>query len=155
MFDEARAKRANQYPLGWPARAPASGGKDPCWRIRRENADAMFKFDGELDRYRSWKNRIRDHASEYWPLWRTLLDQSAEAKSEIDWMTLQSMDFGCVTADHLSSDLWSFLLKWVGPNLYLRRTRIGSNIEGNGFELWRRFFTDVEGCCDLVKMAGR
>ena len=28
-------------------------------------------------------------------------------------------------------------------------------IEGNGLELWRRVFSEYEGCDDLVKMAGR
>ena len=60
-----------------------------------------------------------------------------------------------VLASHLSADLWSFLLRWIGPTLYLRRTKMGQNIEGNGFELWRKLFLEYEGSDKLMQIAGR
>ena len=60
-----------------------------------------------------------------------------------------------VDAASLSGDLWSFLLRWIGPTLYLRRTKMSPQIEGNGLELWRKLFTEYEGSDELVKMAGR
>ena len=55
----------------------------------------------------------------------------------------------------LTNDLWSFLLRWIGPTLYLRRTRMGPSIEGNGLELWRRLFTEYQGSDELIKLAGK
>ena len=65
------------------------------------------------------------------------------------------MNLCCVKGFVLANDLWSFLLRWIGPTLYLRRTRMGPAIEGNGIELWRRLFTEYQGSDELVKLAGK
>ena len=68
---------------------------------------------------------------------------------------LNGLTFFGVSAHGLSSDLWSFLLRWLGPKLYPRRTRISLDVEGNGFELWRKLFSEYEGSDELINMAGR
>ena len=64
------------------------------------------------------------------------------AKKEHLMSDLRTFTWYDVPADQLSSDLWSFLLRWIGPTLYVRRTKMGINIEGNGFELWRKYCFD-------------
>ena len=65
------------------------------------------------------------------------------------------MDFNVANGNRISGDLWGFLLRWIGPNLYLRRTKLAHDTEGNGLELWRRLFTQYEGCDERVALAGR
>ena len=60
-----------------------------------------------------------------------------------------------VNALALANDLWSVLLRWLGPVLYQRRTKMGPGHEGNGLELWRRLFAEDQGSDELVKLAGR
>ena len=104
--------------------------EDPADSHRR-----IFKFDGELSQYRAWKSRIRDHASEDWPQWKQVLDHAERAGKELKVEDLQNLTLCGVNAQSLSSDLWSFLLRWLGPTLYLRPTTMGAQIEGNGLEI--------------------
>ena len=60
-----------------------------------------------------------------------------------------------VNAWDLSQDLWGFLLRWIGPKLYQRRTRMGQQIEGNGLELWRKIHSEFAGSDHLMQVAGR
>ena len=129
--------------------------KKPMWKIQRSNTEGLFPFDAELNKYRSWKNRIRDHASEELPFWRTVLDDATSTTMPITKELLQTMDFSSVNGEQLSNDLWSFLLRWIGPNLYQRRTKLSQGIEGNGLELWRKLFTEYEGSGELLAPAGR
>ena len=62
--------------------------------------------------------------------------------------------FGVNAAD-LSSDVWSVLLRWIGPQLYMRRMKLSIDIEGNGLELWRKLFAQCHGSDDLLQIAGR
>ena len=110
------------------------------WKIPRNNTEGLIKFDGALSDYKNWKNRIRDHSSEGWTPWREILDMAATARKEHRMEELESCTWHGVPAHHLSADLWSFLLKWIGPTLYARRIKMELNIEGNGVELWRKLF---------------
>ena len=101
------------------------------------------------------KNSARDHAAEEWPIRRDILDHAANADHELTMLELEKPTLGGLNAAHLSADLWSFLLRWVGPTLYLRRTKMGINIEGNGLELWRKLFAEFEGSDKLIQIAGR
>ena len=58
-------------------------------------------------------------------------------------------------SESIASDLWSFLLRWIGPSLYSRRTKFSPQIEGNGLELWRTLVSEYQGSDELIKMAGR
>ena len=127
----------------------------PLWKIPKQNTEGLFKFDGEMAQYKNWQNRVRDHASEEWPAWRDVLDHAATYKQELTMPYLQSTTLFGVNASHLSADLWSFLLRWIGPQLYMRRTKMGLNIEGNGLELWRRIYSEYAGSDKLIQIAGR
>ena len=104
----------------------------------------MF-FGGATESYRNWQNRIRDHAADEWPHWRYILDHAAKAPHELTQEQLQKMSLFNVNAWDLSQDLWSFLLRWIGPRLYQRRTRMGKQIEGNGLELWKKNHSETAG----------
>ena len=39
--------------------------------------------------------------------------------------------------------------------MYIRRTKLSPDIEGNGLELWRKLSSEYDGNDELVKMAGR
>ena len=127
----------------------------PFWKINRKETDGLFKFDGELANYRAWKSRIRDHAAEEWAAWRQILDHAETVGRELSMEELERTTLFGVNGALLSNDLWSFLLRWIGPTLYLRRTRMGPSAEGNGIELWRRLFTEYQGSDELIKLAGR
>ena len=60
-----------------------------------------------------------------------------------------------VNASHLSTDLWPFLLGWIGPKLYLRRTKIGLIIKENRLEPRRKPVSEFKGSDKLVQVAGR
>ena len=120
-----------------------------------KNADGLTQFDGNLSSYRNWSSRIRDHASDEWPQWREGLDQASKTSFELTQEFLQSAQIFGVNAWALSSDLWSFLLRWLGPKLYQRRMRMGLAIEGNGLELWRKLHNDYSASDKLIQVAGR
>jgi hypothetical protein len=83
-----------------------------------------------MDQYKPWRNRIRDHASEDWHEWRQILDDVVKVPHEIKLEDLKNVTLCGVNAYTLSLDLWSFMLRWVGPTLYPRRNRIAPHIEG-------------------------
>lgn len=127
----------------------------PFWRINRKETEGLFKFDGGLSGYRAWKSLIRNHASEEGPAWRQILDHAEGFDRELSLEELKHITVFGVNGLLLTNDLWSFLLRWIGPTLYLRRKRMGPAIEGNGIELWRRPVTECQGSDELVKLAGR
>ena len=59
-----------------------------------------------------------------------------------------------VNAWDMPSDLWSFLLKQIGPTLDSRRLKYGIGIEGNGLELRRQLNLQYSGSDKLVQIAG-
>ena len=141
----SQAQRPNgQY---WPG-APDS-------KMQRNITKGLFKFDGELSLDRSWESRIREHGAEKSPFWRQVLDNAEWVTHELKVDKLGNVNLSGVSASSLSSDLWSFLLEWLGPKLYGRRTKMSQDIEGNGLELRRRLFTQYQGSDELGKMAGR
>ena len=111
------------------------GPSRDIWRISRKNTEGLFKFDGVVSGYKAWKMRIRDRAAEEWPQWRDILDHAERASGELTLEYLQTIDLFGVNTASLSTDLWGFLLKWIGPTLYLRRTQVGHRIDGTGLEL--------------------
>ena len=125
------------------------------WKISRKNMEGLFKFDGENDKYKPWRSRIRDHCSEEWSFWRDILDHAEKVPYELKTEALQNSQLFGVNAAALSADRWSFLLRWIGPILYLRRMKMAPNIEGNGLELWRKLFTQHHGSDELLQAAGR
>ena len=90
-------------------------GARPVWRINRKETEGLFKFDGELANYRAWKSRVRDHASESWPEWREILDHAEATNDDLSLDRLATLDLYGVNGKVLANDLWSFLLKWIGP----------------------------------------
>ena len=124
-------------------------------RISRKNTEGLFKFDGAQADFKAWKKRIRGNASEEWPFWREVLDHSAKLQHPLTPDYLSSNYVFVVNGIHLASDIWSCLLRWVGPNMYIRRTILSPDIEGNGLELWRKLSSEYDGNDELVKMAGR
>ena len=83
------------------------GGGRPSWRISRKNTEGLFKFDGEIASYQSWKNRIRDHASEEWGSWREILDHAERVPHELKLEDLKYMNICGINGAQLSGDLWS------------------------------------------------
>ena len=101
----------------WGAHNP----QRPPWKINRKNTDALTPFNGVLEHYRDWAAWIRDHVSEDWASWREILDHSSQAPEELRPEQLKRLTIYGVNAWELSTDLWSFLLKQIGPTLYARR----------------------------------
>ena len=85
----------------------------PLWKIPRKNMEGLFKFDGELGQYKPWKSRIRDHCSEEWAQWRQVLDHAERVPYGLKTEHLQNTTLFGISASALSSDLWSFLLRWI------------------------------------------
>ena len=139
----------------WDSWATCQGfGPRPLWRISRKNTEGLFRFDGTQADFKAWKNRIRDHASEEWPFWREVIDHAAKLPYALTPDFRSSISLYGVNGMHLAWDLWSFLLRWIGPTMYIRRTKLSTDIEGNGLELWRKLSAEYDGNGELVKMAG-
>ena len=93
--------------------------------------------------------------SEDWSSWRQALDFAAGVQAEMEPAWLQQVTLCGVNGWELSSDLWSFLTRWIGPHLYQRGMRMGQDIEGHGPELWRKLPMELAGSDKLVQIAGR
>ena len=113
-------------------------------------------FDGRTADYKYWKERTKDHVGDTWMGWRALLDAAEQYEQPITKSDLDGMRFDAgVTGWDLAVDLWNFISKKIGQNLYERRNRLVAGDRFNGFELWQRLFHEHEGCDLLVQMAGR
>ena len=104
MFDDARRYGQVHTIAGSPPSYDLQL-KKPLWKIARQNTEGLFPFDGELERYRSWKSRIRDHTSEEWYFWRVILDHATYTNQPITNEVLSLMDFNQVSGQQLSSDV--------------------------------------------------
>ena len=59
-----------------------------------------------------------------------MLDRSERVPYELSTESLARTNLFGVNAAELSADLWSFLLRWIGPKLYLRRLQMSANAGG-------------------------
>lgn len=73
----------------------------------------------------------------------------------ISYTVLAETTYGRSTGWDLSLDLWNFISKRLGVTLYERRVTLASDIEGNGFELWRNLFCQYEGGDEYIQLDGR
>ena len=96
-----------------------------------------------------------DHIAEEWARWRMIIRECEQQKNPINWWQVQSIVIDGFNGTELALDIWSFISRYIGRRLYDRRAKLGVNIEGNGFELWRRLFYDHEGSSELIALAGR
>ena len=80
--------------------------RPPLWRINSRETEGLLEFGGDGNSYRSWTSRVRDHAAEEWPEWRTILDNVEKPPTE--WRTdqLAQQEFFGVNAQLLNADLW-------------------------------------------------
>lgn len=127
----------------------------PAYTIPLKNKEKLFEIDGDVKQYRLWKERLVDHMAEEWPAWRSITSQCERIKHPIGWPMVQSTNVMGFNGTELALDLWSFLSRFLSKGLYHRRKKMGINIEGNGFELWRRIFLENECASELVALAGR
>ena len=51
----------------------------------------------------------------------------------------------------MALDLWNLISNRIDQDTFERRTNLANGWEGNGFELWCRFFQDYEGGDELVQ----
>ena len=127
----------------------------PCYSIPRKHTDKLFEFDGGVRQYRLCKERMIDHMSERWPAWREIVAACETHKAPIGWSIVQQMNVLGFNGTELALDLWCVLSRFLGMDLYSRRKHMSINIDGNGFELWRRLFLENEGASELVALAGK
>ena len=100
--------------------------------------------------------KLTDHIATDNEHWRNLLFHVQKSdNAPITYVTLSNLRFGKLTGWDLSLDLWNFVSKRFGTNIYERRKKWVNGEEGNGFELWRRLFVEYEGGDEVVQNDGR
>lgn len=112
-------------------------------------------FNGDHSKYSHWKNKLTDHCCDTNPYWRALLQMCQETQHTIEYAPLANSRYGRFTGWDLSLDLWNFMSKRLGQDIYDRRLQLANNVEGNGFELWRALFTEYEGSDEYIALDGR
>ena len=112
-------------------------------------------FNATHKGYKFWKEKLTDHAAENNHEWRDLLRYAQLQDTPIHPNVLLGLRYGNMTGWDLALDLWGFISKRIDENTYDRRVTLAHGWEGNGFELWRRFFHDYEGGDELVQNDGR
>ena len=125
------------------------------YRITKKGINDLPTFDGDHGKYKTWKQKLVDHASESNEAWRNFLKHIERQTEPMTYQCLASLNFGRFTGWELALDLWSFISKRLGTTLYERRVQLAYGIEGNGVELWRRLFCDYEGGDAVVQLHGR
>ena len=77
---------------------------------------------------------------ESWEPWRDILKASENFKGTITPEHVDATTHQGYAGKDLAKALWNFVSRFLGYELYTRREKIGWQIQGNGFEPWRRMF---------------
>ena len=125
------------------------------YKINRKGMNELPVFNAEYAKYKNWKDKLTDHAAQDNANWKNLLRHCEGQVDHIEYEHLSCMSFGQSTGWDLSLDLWNFLSKKLGVDLYEKRITLAHGVEGNGFELWRRLYVDYEGGDEVVQNDGR
>ena len=125
------------------------------YKIREKGIKELPTFDGEHSGYRYWKNKLTDHMAKDNDHWRVLLKGVEAHPMHIEPQWLFTLQFGNLNGWQLAVDLWNLISDKSGKNIYERRITLAHGNEGNGFELWRKLFTDYEGGDEVIQNDGR
>ena len=79
---------------------------------------------------------------------RRLGRRGRHAQDQLHWTR------GACSGWQLSNDLYTFVMVFLGENLYQRRLKL-AGFEGNGFQRWKSLYKDVQGGDELIHNAGR
>ena len=137
------------------ATAVGFNARDDGYKIREKGVKELPIFDGKIEDYRYWRNKLTDHVAKDNEHWRILLAGAQNQPHHIEPRWLVGLRFGNKTGWDLSLDLWNLISDRVNKSYYEKRIRMAYGNEGNGFELWRRFFTDFQGSDEVVQNDGR
>ena len=102
-------------------------------------------FDAEHKQVQELETTLSDNASQDKVNWKHLLRHCESQTEPISYPLLSNMNFGNSTGWDPSLDLWNFISKRLGTDLYEKRIQLAHGVDGNGFELWRRLCQDYEG----------
>ena len=125
------------------------------FKISKKQIGDLPIFDGDYEKYSHWKNKMTDHCADTNPYWRATLKHVQEANGPIDYHTLARTRYGPLTGWDLALDMWNFISKRIGQNIYDKRIQLANGVDGNGFELWRALFVQYEGGDEFIKLDGR
>ena len=125
------------------------------FKLERKGVSDLPMFDGKHDKYSHWKNKLTDHAAENNTYWRAILKHVQQCTTPIDFHVLAATKYGKSTGWDLAMDLWNLISKRIGITLYEKRIQMANGVEGNGFELWRRYFFEYEGNDEYIQLEGR
>ena len=116
--------------------------------------DALKKFNGSLNDFQMWRERVIDHLCRTNRYWRTLLEtlQVYAVPITKEWLLTQSQ--GGHSGWELSMMLEQFLVEWLGDSLYRRRKQLCGGVPGNGFEMWRWLYQEFQGGSEAVMLGG-
>ena len=123
---------------------------EPC----RKKNDALKKFNGNINEFQMWRERILDHLCRSNRYWRDLCEVLQVWKTPItrEWLCTQS--HAGYSGWDLALMLECFLVDWLGDGLYRRRTQLSGGSKGNGFEMWRWLYQEYQGGSDAVNLGG-
>ena len=130
-----------------------------AFRISRKGLDKLPTFNGAMEKFGYWKNKIIDHLVEGNHRWKQVLKVTEAANRPITREYLESLHVGFgETAWPIAVDLESFLAKMFGETMYGRRRGLCGGTEeeeGNGLRMWQQLYEEFEGGSSIVQYAAR
>ena len=98
---------------------------------------------------------MTDHIAQDFPRWRGFLQDAERCTEPISKETLKAMKYNGYSAWNFAQNLWSFVGKYLGPKVYLKRQLMSKRMQGNGFVFWRQLFRDYHGGGAMIRLAGQ
>ena len=135
---------------GWAAGFGTNVGPwaEKDWKVDHKVSSELKVFDGQIQHYANWRNRIRDHFISTNVYYCEVFDLIESTKQMLTLKTLNDArvpSLPNVNWRWLASHLWTFLGRWMNNTQLDRRITLASGEEYNGVELWRALFTEYHG----------
>ena len=155
MFGMASPPPATQQPPMQQANSWAAGfgtnfgpWVEKDWKVDHKVSSELKVFDGQIQHYANWRNRIRDHFISTNVYYSEVFDLIEQTKNILTLQTLNDARVPTLPNVHwrwLASHLWTFIGKWMTNGQLDRRITLASGEEYNGVELWRALFVEYHG----------
>ena len=139
------------------------------WQLKAKAPENMRSYDGDVQHFKAWWSRLRDHCSISYIGWRAVLDWAVK-QEDLHWQPMRMLLSGNNAALHvekstvlnltydqitsISTILWSYLGYCLQDTLVEDRDSITCN-EENGLELIRKMHNDALGGTTETQVSGK
>ena len=114
------------------------------WRIDRRNTHALTTFDGTMNAFKVWRDRMVQHTARTNPNWVTVLSAVQKKPQAIDMNEARNDNCQGVPADNLGVEVYNVITEWVADAVFKSRRKYAP--EHHGFELRRRLHQQRPPC---------